>query len=128
MALLTIITMLAIIEYIYFGMNVGKARGEYGIAAPAVTGHEMFERHYRVQMNTLEQIVIFLPALWAFGHYVNHYAAALFGLIYLFGRMIYAIKYIEEPSKRGVGMMMTMIPSMLMIMGGLLGAVYALLQ
>ncbi|MDG1204464.1 MAG: MAPEG family protein [Pseudomonadales bacterium] len=128
MALLTIITMLAIIEYIYFGMKVGKARGEYGIAAPAVTGHEMFERHYRVQMNTLEQIVIFLPALWAFGHYVNHYAAALFGLIYLFGRMIYAIKYIEEPSKRGVGMMMTMIPSMLMIMGGLLGAVYALLQ
>jgi glutathione S-transferase len=128
MALLTIITMLAIIEYIYFGMKVGKARGEYGIAAPAVTGHDMFERHYRVQMNTLEQIVIFLPALWAFGHYVNHYAAALFGLIYLFGRMIYAIKYIEEPSKRGVGMMMTMIPSMLMIMGGLLGAVYALLQ
>jgi glutathione S-transferase len=128
MALLTIITMLAIIECIYFGMKVGKARGEYGIAAPAVTGHDMFERHYRVQMNTLEQIVIFLPALWAFGHYVNHYAAALFGLIYLFGRMIYAIKYIEEPSKRGVGMMMTMIPSMLMIMGGLLGAVYALLQ
>ena len=51
MALLTIITMLAIIEYIYFGMKVGKARGEYGIDAPAVTGNEMFERHYRVQMN-----------------------------------------------------------------------------
>jgi uncharacterized membrane protein YecN with MAPEG domain len=119
--------MLAIIEYIYFGMKVGKARGEYGIDAPAVTGNEMFERHYRVQMNTLEQIVIFLPALWAFGHYVNHYVAAVLGLVYLFGRMIYAMKYIEEPSKRGVGMMMTMIPSMLMIIGGLLGAVYALL-
>lgn len=127
MALLTIITMLAIIEYIYFGMKVGKARGEYGIDAPAVTGNEMFERHYRVQMNTLEQIVVFLPALWAFGHYVNHYVAAVLGLVYLFGRMIYAMKYIEEPSKRGVGMMMTMIPSMLMIIGGLLGAVYALL-
>jgi hypothetical protein len=81
MAWTELITLLALLEYLVFAMLVGKARGQYGVKAPAVTGHEMFERAYRVQMNTLELLVIFLPALWlASQHFSSTWTAPLGGL------------------------------------------------
>jgi len=82
---------------------VGRARGKYGVKAPATTGHEMFERAYRVQMNTLENVVIFLPALWLSAHYIGVRAATVLGGIWLAARVWYAFAYMADPKKRGAG-------------------------
>ncbi|MFT7138396.1 MAG: putative membrane protein YecN with MAPEG domain [Candidatus Azotimanducaceae bacterium] len=122
MALVTMVTMLALLEFLYFGMKVGAARGKYDVKAPATTGNEHFERAYRVHYNTLEQLVIFLPALWAFAFYVNDLAAAGLGVIFLVGRMIYSIAYTKDPASRGLGMMLSFIPSLIMLLGAFFGA------
>lgn len=83
--------------------QVGRARGKYSIKAPATTGHEMFERAYRVQMNTLENIVMFLPALWLAAFYVGTLASTVLGGVWLAGRVWYAIAYLREPNARGAG-------------------------
>lgn len=123
MELLTVITVLALLEFVYFGIRVGGARGKYEIQAPATTGNEMFERHYRVHYNTLEQLIVFLPALWAFGYYVGQYWAAGLGALFIIGRLVYAISYVKEPASRGLGTMLSMIPSQIMLIGALIGAV-----
>ena len=123
MELLTIVTLLALLEFVYFGIRVGGARGKYEIDAPATTGNEMFERHYRVHYNTLEQLIVFLPALWAFGYYIGQYWAAGFGAVFLIGRLIYAVTYIKDPASRSAGALLTIIPSYLMVIGALIGAV-----
>ena len=82
---------------------VGKARGKYRVAAPATTGHEMFERAFRVQMNTLENVVIFLPALWLCAIFFGPLTATAFGALWLVGRVWYAAAYLREPRTRGSG-------------------------
>jgi uncharacterized membrane protein YecN with MAPEG domain len=82
---------------------VGRARGRYGIAAPATTGHEMFERAFRVQMNTLENVVIFVPALWLCALYFGPLTATAFGTLWLVGRVWYAAAYLRAPQTRGGG-------------------------
>lgn len=123
MELLTIVTMLALIEVIVFGTIAGLARTKYGVKAPATTGHEMFERRYRVHYNTIEQLVIFLPALWAFGYYIGQYWAAGLGMIYLIGRIVYAVTYIRDPATRGVGTLLSVVPCWILVLGALAGAV-----
>ncbi len=127
MELLTIITLLAIAQYVYFGSKVGMARGKYNIKAPATSGDEMFDRHYRVHYNTMEQLLVFIPSLWAFGIYVGEIYALGFGVIYLIGRLIFASTYVADPSKRTVGAMMSMLPPMIMTIGGIIGAAIAYL-
>jgi len=122
MELLTIVTMLALIEYFYFGAKVGGAREKYEIKAPLTSGNEMFERYYRVHCNTLEQLISFIPALWAFGYYVSQPYAAGLGVVYLLGRILYFTSYIKDPSSRGVGAMISGIPCIILIFGGLIGA------
>jgi glutathione S-transferase len=124
MALVTMVSMLALLEYMYFGFKVGAARGKYGIKAPATTGDENFERVYRVHYNTLEQLIVFLPALWAFAMYVNDLAAAGLGVIFLIGRMIYSIAYSKDPAKRGLGFMLSFLSSIILALGGLGGAIW----
>jgi len=82
---------------------VGKARGRYGVAAPATTGHEMFERAFRVQMNTLENVVIFVPALWLCALFFGPLTATAFGALWLIGRIWYAVAYLRAPKTRGGG-------------------------
>lgn len=122
MEILAIVSMLAIIEYLVFGMRVGAARGKYGINAPATSGNEMFERHYRIHYNTLEQLIVFLPSLWVFGYYIGQFWAAGLGLIYLLGRIIYAVLYINDPARRGPGVLISMLPCWILVAGGLVGA------
>jgi len=124
---LTIVTLLAILEFIVLGLLVGMARGKYDIAAPATTGNELFERQYRVHYNTLEQLIIFLPGLWAFGIFVNEYWAAGIGCVYLIGRIVYANAYVKDPASRGTGMILSVLPSYTLILGGLGGAIWALI-
>ena len=82
---------------------VGRARVRYGIAAPATTGDERFERAFRVQMNTLENVVIFVPALWLCAFFFGPLTATAFGALWLVGRVWYAAAYLREPKTRGSG-------------------------
>ena len=102
MQYVSLVTLLLVLQYLIFTMMVGAARSKSGIKAPAVTGDEQFERAYRVQMNTLEQLVITLPALWLSGQYFP-LVAALLGLTFFFGRVLYRVGYMKSPEKRGAG-------------------------
>jgi len=122
MAYVDIVTALAVLQFLVFGFKVGKARGSYGVKAPAVTGNEVFERHFRVQQNTLEQLIAFLPGLYLFSHYYSPRVAAGLGLVYLIGREMYAFTYVKDPAKREIGYALTLLPIAILILGGLFGA------
>ena len=127
MAYVDIVTALAVLQFIVFGFRVGSARGRYGVKAPAITGTETFERYFRVQQNTLEQLIVFLPGLYLFSHYSSPLVAAVLGAVYLIGREIYAATYVKEPAKRGMGFGLTMLPIVILVLGGLVGAVRQLI-
>ncbi|MCW8194850.1 MAPEG family protein [Proteobacteria bacterium 005FR1] len=126
MEYVTIVISLALLQYMGFGAMVGKARGTYGIKAPATTGNEMFERHFRVHMNSLESLIIFVPAIVAFATYVHAETAAGLGVIYLVGRFIYARAYVKEPGTRTLGTLLSGLPSIILLLGGAIGAWLAL--
>jgi glutathione S-transferase len=118
-----IVALLAVVQFIIFSMLVGQARGKYGIQAPAMTGNEHFERAVRVQMNTLEQLICFLPALLIAAVYWPPVYVALAGVVYLVGRTIYRQAYVNNPAKRGLGFLLTFLPTTLLAVAGLVGAV-----
>jgi len=126
MAYVDIVTALAVLQFIVFGFRVGGARGRYGIKAPATTGNEIFERHFRVQQNTLEQLIVFLPGIYLFAHYFSPRVAAALGVVYLIGRELYAFTYVKDPANRSVGYGMTFLPMVILVAGGLIGAVRVL--
>jgi glutathione S-transferase len=80
---------------------VGAARGKYKVSAPATTGPEGFERAFRVQMNTLEGAVMFLPALWLASIYFSPRIAAAIGAVWVASRIWYAFAYARNPKSRG---------------------------
>jgi glutathione S-transferase len=121
-----VVTLIALLVYFLIIGAVGKARSQYGIKAPAVTGNENFERAYRVQMNTLEQMALFLPALWLYATYVSDRGAAVGGLIWVVGRVIYALAYTRDPASRGPGAMITLLASVGLWLGAAYGVVRAL--
>lgn len=118
-----IVTSLILIQYYVFGGLVGRARGRYGIKAPATTGDPDFERHFRAHQNELEQLAITVPAMWLFGTYIHAPAAAGIGLLYLVGRNLYFRGYVAEAGKRGRGFMIGMLATTVLLFGGLIGAV-----
>lgn len=99
--LTTLMTLLMCLLMLATGINVGRARGKYGIKAPAVTGHELFERAYRIQMNTLENVILMLPPLWVCAALMSDRVAGALGLVWLLARIWYAVSYSQDPSKRG---------------------------
>ena len=113
---------LAILEYMFFGLQVGLARGRYEVPAPAMSGHPVFERTYRVQANTLEQLVAFLPGLWLFAAYVSTGLAALLGVAFVIGRLLYFRGYVQDPGKRGPGFLITLVANASLLVGGMGGA------
>lgn len=121
-----IVTIIALLEFLWFGWLVGRARAKYGIAAPAVSGNEFFERQFRVHMNTLEQLIIFLPALWIFAYYMNPLLAAGLGAVFIIGRAIYAAAYVRDPKSRSLGFALTSLPMMFLMIGVLWGAIRAI--
>jgi glutathione S-transferase len=127
MAYVDIVTALAVLQFTVFGFRVGGARGRYAVKAPAVTGNEIFERYFRVQQNTLEQLIVFLPGLYIFSHYLSPLVAAGLGAVYLIGREVYAVTYVRDPAKRGAGYGLTFLPTVILVLGGLFGAVRALI-
>lgn len=127
MPYVAIVTILALLQLIWFAMRVASARGKYNVPAPATTGNEIFERHFRVHMNTLEQLVMFLPILWIYARFVSPIWAAGFGVLFIVGRFVYAAAYVENPRKRTLGFALTALPSGVMLIWILAWAVHAIL-
>jgi glutathione S-transferase len=123
-----IVALLAIIQLIVFGVLVARARGRYGVPAPATSGHPVFERYFRVHMNTVEMLIAFLPGLWIAARYWPPGYVALVGALYLVGRVIYLRAYVREPKSREVGFVLSMFPTAVLIIAGLVGALRALLK
>lgn len=127
MEIIAIITILALVEYMVFSARVGAARGKYGVAAPATSGNEIFERFNRVQQNTLEQLIVFVPALWIFAKYTHINGAAALGVLFIVGRAVYAVSYVADPTKRTAGFLMGFLANTALVLGSLYGATKELL-
>jgi glutathione S-transferase len=127
MELVAIVIVLALMEFFVFGLLVGRARGTYGVKAPAMSGHEVFDRYFRVHYNTMEVLIIFVPAIWLFGLYLDPRWAAGLGAIYLVGRIVYFRDYVADPAGRGKGFGMSMLPVLTLLIGALIGAGRALI-
>lgn len=127
MAYVDIVTALAVLQFFVFGFKVGGARGRYGVKAPAITGNDIFERHFRVQQNTLEMLIALVPGLYLFSRYWSPPIAATLGVIYLIGREVYAAGYVKEPAKRSAGYGVSSVPTVILVVGGLAGAVRQLI-
>ena len=110
-----IVTIIALLQYSYFGVLVGSARGKYNVPAPAQIGNEQFERMNRVHLNTLEQLIVFIPALWMHAYYANPIYGAILGAIFIIGRFVYRAEYVKDPDSRSLGFGMTFIPSVVLL-------------
>jgi len=124
-----IVTLLIGFFYFYTAFRVGNLRGKHGIRAPATSGHPEFDRAYRVQLNTLEQMGIFLPFLWVAAFYPIGWAwlAPLIGFVWLIGRILYLRGYMTDPNKRITGAMMGGVTSLIMFIIAATGVVQACL-
>ena len=126
MALVTVVVMLALFEYFVFSLQVGMARGRFEVPAPATTGNEHFERYFRAAANTGEQLLMFIPGMYAFGTYVNPTAAAIVGLVFIAARALYFKTYTADAEKRGPGMMGSVLANAVLVIGALIGALMSL--
>lgn len=113
---IALITVLALIEYLVFQGFVGAARQKGNVPAPKVTGDETYERWYRVQLNTVEQLVVFLPALWLCGYLGATTVAAVAGVAFLVARPLYAMSYVSNPEKRTVGFIIGYLANIVLIL------------
>jgi glutathione S-transferase len=122
-----VVTILAVLFYFYTGLVVGQMRTKHKIAAPAVTGNPEFERAYRVQMNTLEQLVIFLPLLWLATTYfaMLGWLAPALGVVWIVGRFLYMSGYMAAPDKRGTGFLIALVANLGLLILSLIGIVQA---
>lgn len=127
MVYVELVVVLAVAQLLFFGVQTGKARRDAGLKAPAMTGHDGFERMYRVQMNTIETLIAFFPALYVAAQHWPAYIVAPLGAIYLIGRQLYWRGYVQDPSRRGLGFMMSIIPVFTLVLLGLLGIGRALM-
>ncbi len=119
----SLVTALTMLVYLVITINVGRARAKYNVLPPQMTGDPNFERVLRVQQNTLEQMVFFLPVLWLFSFYVNPLWGALLGAVWLIGRIVYAWGYYQAASKRTIGFGISSISSMVLLLGSLIGII-----
>jgi glutathione S-transferase len=116
-----LVAVLAIFQYLAFGTLTGVARRDSGLKAPTMTGHDGFERMYRVQMNTLETLVAFLPSLFLAALYWPAYIVAGLGAVYLIGRILYWRAYVSDPSTRSLGFMLSMLPTIVLALLAIVG-------
>ena len=123
-----LVTLLALLVYVWMFMRVGSARSRFGVEAPAVTGHPEFERHFRIQANTLEGLIVFLPALWLFAIYLNDLVAAGLGLVWVVGRVMYMLSYAQDPKTRSAGFGIQALATVALLFGAVGAVVWALLK
>ena len=121
-----LVMLIALVEYFGFAAAVGRARHRFGVKAPSTSGNPDFERYYRVQMNTLEVLIIFIPALWSFAILIDPMWAALLGAVFIVGRLIFYVGYVKAAEKRSLGFALSSVPMLALLIGGLFGAIRAL--
>jgi glutathione S-transferase len=122
------VTCLAILFYFFTTIQVGKARSTFGIKAPTISGNPDFERVFRVQMNTLEWMPIFLPSLWLFAIYISDPVAAVLGLVWIAGRILYMTGYSQAANKRGLGFGIQALATFALLLGALGAIVWRLVH
>jgi len=126
MAYVHLVIVLALLEFFLFGYAVGRARTRYQVPAPAMSGHEVFDRYFRAQMNTLEQLVVFLPSIWLFAHYINAWAAVALGALFIVGRALYFRGYVQAAESRHAGFVLSAVPNVTLLIGALIGVLRAI--
>lgn len=119
-----LITLVSLLFYFYLSLDVGRARVRCKVKAPATTGDPAFERLYRVQMNTLEWLPLYLPCLWLFGWYVSDLWAAAVGAVWILGRYLYKMGYEEAPEKRSLGFGVQALATAVLFFGAAIALVY----
>jgi glutathione S-transferase len=128
MSWVMLVTLLALIVFFVVTINVGRARAKYGVKPPQMSGDPAFERSLRVQQNTLEQLVPFLPALWIFATVVSYTYATVLGMVWVVGRILYAWGYYQAAEKRGLGFAISILASNVLIVGSLVGVVLKIVK
>jgi len=119
---IAIVTILALVQVFVYAFQVGQARVKYEVSAPNIIGNPDFERAFRVHQNTVEQLIVFVPALWMFGYYVNALIGAGVGLVFIIARLIYRNAYLGDPNARGRGFGLGAAAMAVLLVGGLIGA------
>jgi len=117
----TLIVLLALLQYMWFTVRVGASRGKYHVDAPACEGDEAWERMFRVQQNTMEQLVVMIPAAFAFAHYLSGTWVLAAGATFIIGRFLYSAEYIKDPKTRAPGMFLTLGANVALVVGALSG-------
>ena len=123
MSFVAFVATVAVVEYMILMLLTGRARGTYGVQAPATTGHPMFERWFRVHQNSLEMLIAFIPAAWLFGWWVSQAWAAAIGLVYVAARILYTVQYLKDPKTREIGAGLSFLAIFVLIIGCLIKAV-----
>ncbi len=121
MAMVALVTLLMVAQLMYFMGKVGAARVKHDIKAPAMSGHEEFDRNNRVHQNTIEQLMMMLPSMWLCALYLSPTLAAVLGAIFVIGRFLYGAKYVVDPESRGLGMMIGSLPILVAFLAALWG-------
>ena len=121
MEIAILIILLALAQFTFFSLSVGASRTKYGVTAPKTSGDESWERLYRVQQNTMEQLVIFVPAMLAFTAYLSSKWVFVPGIIFLVGRLLYSYEYINNPGSRVPGMALTLLANAVLLGGAVIG-------
>ncbi|MDJ0583254.1 MAPEG family protein [Crocosphaera sp.] len=124
----SIVTVVALIVYFLITMNVGRARFKYKVMPPATSGDPNFERALRVQQNTLEQIIFFLPLLWLFCFYINPIWGSGIGAFWIVGRILYALGYYQAAEKRMIGFAISFLSTLALLIGSLVGMTMVFIQ
>lgn len=123
-----LVTLLAILVYFYSSILVSRARGKFGVKLPAISGNPDFERVFRAQMNTLEWLPIFLPALWLFAVYLSDSIAAAIGLVWVIGRILYVLGYAQAVAKRSLGFAIQALATIALWVGAFGAIVWRIVQ
>ena len=123
---LVLVLMLILLQTLYFGIEVGRARQRLGIEAPAVSGDDEFDRYFRAHQNSLEQLIIFLPAVLVTAYLGYSITCVVCGVFYLLGRAIYFRSYVKEPKKRTLGFVLSFFSSVILIMTSLVSSLLIL--
>lgn len=124
-----LVTLVALLLYVWMSIRVGAARSKYGVEAPAITGNPDFERTFRVHANTLENLVVFLPSLWLFAIYLNQdLVAAGLGAVWIVGRVMYMLGYSKAAASRGAGFGISALAMLALLFGAVGGVVWTLLK
>jgi uncharacterized MAPEG superfamily protein len=118
-----LIILLALAQYLFFTFRVGAARPKHGVNAPNTAGNETWERLFRVQQNTMEQLIIFIPSMVVFSMYLSAKWGLVPGLIFVIGRQLYSFEYVKDPASRVPGMALSLLANGVLLLGALVGVV-----